>query len=81
MPVDASVDVIHNDQEIDSSEKKNRANKLMLHPSNLTLTDVDNQKRNKMDQQKVHTEDTKSLFHSLQIHKCNAYCMRKRNHW
>ena len=81
MPVDASVDVICGQQIIDSSEKKNRTNNLMLHPSNFTLTDIDSQKRNKMDQQRVHTEDTKSLFHSLQIHKCNAYCMRKRNHW
>ena len=81
MPVDASVDVIHCEQNIESSEKKNRTNNLMLHPSNFTLTDIDSHKRNKMDQQRVHTEDTNSLFHSLQIHRCNAYCMRKRNYW
>ena len=81
MPVDASVDVTHCQQEEDLSETKKRESNLILHPSNFTLTDIENQKKENTGHQKVHIEDTKNLFQKLQVHRCNAYCMRKRNHW
>ena len=82
MPVDASVNVIHCQQDIHSSEnKETKKDNLLLHPSNFTLTDIDNQKREDSSHQRVHIKDTKNLFQNLQVHKCNAYCMRKRNNW
>ena len=72
-------------QEIEDimSKNENESYSLTEHPSNFTLTDVikETQKHINDDEKKkeIFDKDTKNLFKSLQLHICNAYCMRKRN--
>ena len=81
MPVEASVEIIPCQETAESKNTHNKSNTILKHPSNFTFTDMDNQKKKQKKQQKVHIEDSIKLFQSLQIHRCNTYCMRKRNHW
>ena len=72
-------------QEIEDimSNDENESYSITDHPSNFTLTDVikETQKHNNENskERKIFEMDTKKLFKSLQFHKCNAFCMRKRN--
>ena len=81
MPINASVDIIPCQETKESRNRQKESNTFLEHPSNFTFTDIDNQKKKQMNRQEVHIEDTNNLFNNLQIHRCNAYCMRKRNHW
>ena len=65
------------------TEEDNESHSLTDHPSNFTFTDVikETQKHGNDDKKKkeIFEKDTINLFKSLQLHKCNAFCMRKRN--
>ena len=72
-------------QEIEDimSNDENESYSITDHPSNFTLTDVikETQKHNNDNrkERKIFEMDTNKLFKSLHFHKCNAFCMRKRN--
>ena len=84
MPTTVNVDEV-TCQEIEDimSEDETTTYSITDHPSNFTLTDVIREaqkyKNDSAKEKQIHENDTKNLFRSLQLHKCNAYCMRNRN--
>ena len=85
MPVTADVNVLPCQEIQDrATEQAKRAKKILEHPSNFTLTDIDRGEIQKSRNQNlvetsIHVADRANLFRTLQMHTCNTYCMRKRS--